>query len=574
VGVRSVVDIDVNSPSMKEFLEAWTKYQTGLAKNPAMWDDVKAVVETVAAVQKDVTKEIDNQAEAVKRLSEEQEKIEKASEASEANRQKSIQKRIDSEKKATRLALEGIKSVGSAALALSLGIGGAVLLAGMAGISAFGNIGSRVASDQRSATGVGLTIGQKKALELNFGQIVDVGSTTSAIADIHSDKSKWGTFAQMGINAEGKSEAQLFTEMILRTKKLWSQGDKSQQYAQANGLLGPFTMGDIRNIDATPESELRRLAGRTAKDSGNLGLSPKAIEEWRTFSRTLTEAKIKIQTTLIEGLAPVARVFDKLTGVISGIIEKLVHNKDFDKWIDKFSKAMEAFGDYLGSEKFITDMKNFAEDFGIVAKKIHDGLVWLNVIPDREKQAAMKQYHAEGGIAGRVRSSAAMVGGQISGAWNRLTGPNSALNAVAARYGISGQFLHNIHGIESNFGRNAGTSSAGALGPFQFMPATARQYGVTDRRDFGQSSDAAGRYFRDLLKQFGGDLRKAAAAYNWGPGNLRRDIRNHGDDWLRYAPKETQSYVARATRGVDVNVRVTSSTGSDTSAQANQAAAG
>jgi hypothetical protein len=51
-------------------------------------------------------------------------------------------------------------------------------------------------------------------------------------------------------------------------------------------------------------------------------------------------------------------------------------------------------------------------------------------------------------------------------------------------------------------------------------------------------------YMTDLFKQFG-SAQKALAAYNWGPGNLKRTIDKHGDDWMAHIPKSTRDYVSK-----------------------------
>lgn len=86
-------------------------------------------------------------------------------------------------------------------------------------------------------------------------------------------------------------------------------------------------------------------------------------------------------------------------------------------------------------------------------------------------------------------------------------------------------------------GRPGQTSRAGAQGYFQFMPATARQYGVTVN-DFESEAKGAARFLGDMLKATNGDLRQALAAYNWGIGNVQKK----GMDKL---PKETQDYIPR-----------------------------
>jgi soluble lytic murein transglycosylase-like protein len=102
------------------------------------------------------------------------------------------------------------------------------------------------------------------------------------------------------------------------------------------------------------------------------------------------------------------------------------------------------------------------------------------------------------------------------------------------------------------------------------MGPTAAQYGV-NVNDLSSSANGAAHYLADLIKMFHGDLAKAAAAYNWGQGNLQKDIAKHGNDWLRYAPKETQAYVAKTT---GIRVTVNNNTGGNANVGVNQAAAG
>ncbi|XZW38039.1 tape measure protein [Acinetobacter baumannii] len=79
------------------------------------------------------------------------------------------------------------------------------------------------------------------------------------------------------------------------------------------------------------------------------------------------------------------------------------------------------------------------------------------------------------------------------------------------------------------------TSPVGAQGLAQFMPATAKQYGV-DVRSEESSVNGMIKYVSDLLKQFGGDVNKAVMAYNAGPGNVRS---GKADGF-----KETKQYLA------------------------------
>lgn len=106
---------------------------------------------------------------------------------------------------------------------------------------------------------------------------------------------------------------------------------------------------------------------------------------------------------------------------------------------------------------------------------------------------------------------------------------------------------------ESGFNPTA-LSPKGARGIWQFMPATARRYGLQvqlgdDHRTHPEhSTHAAARYLRDLYNQFG-DWKLALAAYNAGEDRVQRIIDKTGirdfDEMARrgYLPLETRKYV-------------------------------
>ena len=87
------------------------------------------------------------------------------------------------------------------------------------------------------------------------------------------------------------------------------------------------------------------------------------------------------------------------------------------------------------------------------------------------------------------------------------------------RYGVDARILRILCFIESRYRIDA-VSPKGARGPMQFMPETAKRFGLKNPHDPKEAIDAAARYLRELLKRFGGRLDLALAAYNSGEGTV------------------------------------------------------
>lgn len=89
---------------------------------------------------------------------------------------------------------------------------------------------------------------------------------------------------------------------------------------------------------------------------------------------------------------------------------------------------------------------------------------------------------------------------------------------LAAKYDISPALLEAVVWQESRWNTGA-VSSAGARGLAQLMPGTARQMGVNPN-DPDANLEGGARYLRMQLDAFEGDVEKALAAYNAGPGRV------------------------------------------------------
>lgn len=120
----------------------------------------------------------------------------------------------------------------------------------------------------------------------------------------------------------------------------------------------------------------------------------------------------------------------------------------------------------------------------------------------------------------------------------RLHAYASEIAAAAARYHVDPALLRAVIHAESAFNPYA-LSDKGAQGLMQLMPVTASEMGVHDVFDPAQNIDGGARYLAQLLRDFGGSVTLAAAAYNAGAAAVRK----YDDTVPPY--DETRLYVRR-----------------------------
>lgn len=121
------------------------------------------------------------------------------------------------------------------------------------------------------------------------------------------------------------------------------------------------------------------------------------------------------------------------------------------------------------------------------------------------------------------------------------------IEPILKHYGIPEDFKY-IPLVES--GLKSGTSPKGASGYWQFMPQTARDFGLRvdstldERQTISKSTVAAAKYLRSLYREFG-SWTLVAAAYNIGEGSLKRQMsRQNEDNYFKMKlNRETASYV-------------------------------
>ena len=206
------------------------------------------------------------------------------------------------------------------------------------------------------------------------------------------------------------------------------------------------------------------------------------------------------------------------------------------------SRQMQGFGDEKVKFSGLTIMDYLANPLGVKGRhKRSPELLSAEKKADRssDRQILAATKSSSGKEALSLRPSVAMPSEKKSKSHERYKIEKS-IQKAASKYDLSPGLIKGVIRAESNFQVDA-VSRAGAQGLMQLMPATAKELGVTKPFDIEQNIEGGAHYLRKMLDSFGGDVKLALAAYNAGPGTVRKFAGN-----VPY--RETIQYVSKVLR--------------------------
>ena len=383
MGVKSVIDIEVNDEAFKDFAAIFEKYRVALGETPGVWAaSGKAAAGTAASVENLVAGLLTH--EAINR------KI--AREEAEKSRQLERQQRIMRGFAPTFK--EVAKSVASITASIfkwsSIGTltGG---LLGYGGLLGLDRLASGVGAGRRSSQGLGATYGEEKAFENTYSRLVDPKAFLSGVSEAMTDVTKRAALYGAGMTGkdfEGKSTGAVANDLLPLLKRLVDRTPDGQlaNVLTARRLDQFISLEDARRLKKTSSAELAEFRGQYGAKVGGLGLEDALAKKWQDFGVQLDSAKLKIEAVFVRGLEPLVKPLGDLSESVANALKFFLEGLD-PKALKDIGKGIEAFGKYLGSPEFRTDLKEFANNVSYASKKIVDALRWLGMIPDNSPGA-------------------------------------------------------------------------------------------------------------------------------------------------------------------------------------------
>ena len=180
-------------------------------------------------------------------------------------------------------------------------------------------------------------------------------------------------------------------------------------------------------------------------------------------------------------------------------------------------KASTRFTSKLSNPTIEADRSEFATDLESKIAAIQDAFLEAEVASAQ----SLEPIYSGADKANRIPTTYNSEGVYNEGKLCCSDELNSYFKEAAEKYNIDVKLLKSVAFIESSFRPNA-TSRCGAMGIMQLMPSAAKQYGAKDPYDPRQNIMAGAKILSTFLKRYDGDIEKTLAAYNAGPGNVKK----------------------------------------------------
>lgn len=508
---KSVIEIDVQDEKFKAFQQAFDRYQKILDEQSKKWEQVNKAFDAMNKKQKDFNKAVQDGSKGLK----------------------------DAAITTGNIARNMASAALSAAKWLAFGaIGGGFGLGGLA---------SSASDYRRQAQGLGISTGQLRASGVAYGRAFDAQSVLSNIANLQNDPQGQAILARLGA-VRGENPAEQAGGLYKTAVQQFKQFGQNPVFAENLGLTKVFSMEELRRGANMTAKDLEEMDEQFKKSKKIFELDDSISKAWQDFWYELKKAGNTIEVGFLKALKDLVPQLAELSKSVTMTITDFLES-------EKTKKALEDFAKYLGSAEFKQDVKSFMD----ALKDLADFMIeLLSYLPTKGANVRGSQEFVKGNYYEASKTMGA--GAFISAAANKLsfgligTPAEQALqNDLEKKYGLPSGSLNSIWKSESSGGKNM-LSSAGAMGHYGFMPATAKEFGLKNPNDFAESSDAAARKLKGLIKYYGGDIEKSLAAYNWGEGNLDKDIKQHGADWKKFLPAETQGYLQK-NQGILINIQ-------------------
>jgi hypothetical protein len=542
VALKSILDIDIDDSKFQRFKDQFDRYTELLKKQPEIWKRISGMHQQHAAqmgeLAKTMTKMSQLRQKAVNDSQAEGKQLEHSSRL-----WTSIRRNAQDVNTSIETGARGLMKWAT----LLGGIGAGLL--GVGGLLGFSSLAGSISGQRRTATGLGMSIGEQQAFGINFGRFVDTDSFMNWVSGMQQDISKQApAMALLHHPLSGTSADYL---QMLDAVRAFA---RSPRFAGARGLglMGPVMQqgfglnlsdDDRRRLRDMSDTEWNAQRSQYFRDAQRLNVPDRGAMAFQNFTSQMERAAQQMRASLGPALEGLTGPLSKLSEGIANALGAFLKTDAVKEGISSLASGLNSLGDYLGSDSFKSDMRAFADNLHEIVQGFQHPLssagsyIWRHSL-----------FGSEGPIAGVWGAARPWLAPDKD--WANKN-PDAYMARLDQHFGLGSMSLELFRKLENS--KATDVSRAGARGVFQDMPDMPGGKFSFDPTDFSESANYTAKLVSDLMRRFHGDAMSVLAAYNYGSGNVEALQKKWGTGWYSHLPMETQNYVGRGMIIVQVN---------------------
>ncbi|ECN9934060.1 lytic transglycosylase domain-containing protein [Salmonella enterica] len=430
--------------------------------------------------------------------------------------------------------------------------GSKIAALGSVGAFGYGYMASKVAAQYSVAQGLGMETAQMQAARSTYSPYISGTSELVqhlANAQKNPNDPNYAGLVSLGIDPRdgaAKNLPKLMSALASLVKQYKGSGlTQGILNGQGLGFVDVATTNQVEaNLDKIPQ-----LNEKFAANTRLLGayLTPAMQSGYQDTVSNLMVNGNRISNSWYAALARYNPLIRGASDGVTSSIEGFLNGGNFKKILTEAGEGLEKLGKWLNSDQFKNDLDDFSLAVSRIAKAIWSAIKWIGGDDGYLPGTGTGADKADPVL---VEFGNKYLGGALPGAnpmTNQYTEEFYKQDDVYKNYRMPNDLKRNIQNfveqanntyrlpknmmsaiaeVESSWNPFAINKSSGAAGLFQFIPSTAKAYGLEGKDVFdpNKATLAAGKYLNDLNQRYNGDVAKMLTAYNGGridrDGNL------------------------------------------------------
>ena len=438
---KPIIDIDVNADQFKAFYELFQEYHAKLEAMPSDWKKVDAATKKAATTFGAISGAAAGSfEEAVKHAHSLTSQVKKATQA-QKQFHSSVRSSAGEMKKMATFAGRTAKHIfGIGKYLFKLGaLGSGVGILGGFGLR---ELGESAVNTQRSARGIGVSVGAVKAWRSDMSRYADPNMLSNVANAQNSYQGQVNLSLATGLSqgqVVNMKPDQLAERVLLKAHDWWKNTPpamRTTENLQARGFLGAgMSLEGMRLAGNTSRSTLMQGEAQFAKDSKAFNLSNSTVSAWYKFTRELSVAGNAIETTLTKRLAALSPVLAGFVNSLTKDAEKLINGVLTPANMDRAAAGIKEFAEYLGSPDFRKKVGEFASSISTLAHVTMQVARFLGDILPHNKTTVYGPAHPLAGstpLASLKNHTVkpSTLGQKASALWKALPGYSNGIHVV------------------------------------------------------------------------------------------------------------------------------------------------